>query len=245
MRSPSPLILAALSLASAVHAFTYSVGVGKSEVTGNPGIGFDPSRIVIIGHEDEQNEVVFEFLEGIHRVVQVSPDQPCASSGGFDSGVQRVQAGVLQQQGPSATFNIDNNTGNYYFADIAEDNSPCYLGAVFCINSDETSATDACHAVIARAQALGTQYGVSTTPAAPGASSSTSASSSGSASSASTSSSSSTSSMSAPSSTASRTSSGTAAPAQETGGNGGNGAAAIQVGMGAVALVGAAVAVLA
>lgn len=85
------------------------VGVGKNEVTGDPGIGFDPSRTVI-ADQSVSNTIQFSFLEGIHRVVQVSAQDPCAFAGGFDSGVLSVPNGTLQGQGPTATFNVQNNS---------------------------------------------------------------------------------------------------------------------------------------
>lgn len=242
MRTTTFLALGTLG-ASVASAFTYSVGVGKSEVTGRGGngeVGFDPSRIVI-SDQTTDNEIVFEFLGGVHRVVQVSPDQPCAYAGGFDSGIQRVPAGTQQRAGPSATYQVTNNSAVLYFADIGEDYTPCYLGAIFCVGSDETSPTTACHAVIDAAKALGAQYGVTTTSG--GASSSTSGTSS--APTSSESSASTTSAASSTSSGASRSSSGSLAAASATPSAGGsNGAGALKVAAGAVALVGGAAALL-
>lgn len=47
-----------------------------------------------------------------------------------------------------------------------------------CLNTDESSSTTSCHAVKAKAQALGTQYGVSTTPSLPSSATASAASSS-------------------------------------------------------------------
>ncbi|KAJ8293290.1 hypothetical protein OF846_003320 [Rhodotorula toruloides] len=171
------LAISALALAHTAAAYQYTVGVGKNEVTGDPGIGFDPSRTVI-ADSSASNTIQFSFLEGIHRVVQVSAQDPCAFAGGFDSGVLSVPNGTLQGQGPTATFNVQNNSDVLYFADIATDYSPCYLGAVFCLNTDESSSTTSCYAVKAKAQALGTQYGVSTTPSLPSSATASAASSS-------------------------------------------------------------------
>ncbi|KWU43244.1 hypothetical protein RHOSPDRAFT_19814, partial [Rhodotorula sp. JG-1b] len=106
------------------------VGVGKDQSTGQPGLGFDPSRTTI-ADVNTPNTVVFTFLEGIHRVVQTdgSLNGPCSASSGFDTGVQTVAAG---SNGPNFTFDVDNNTATYYFADIGASDaySPCYLGAV-------------------------------------------------------------------------------------------------------------------
>ncbi|BGP41092.1 hypothetical protein JCM10449v2_005061 [Rhodotorula kratochvilovae] len=109
MRSFALATATSLALASLATAATYSIGVGKSEVTGQPGIGFDPTRTVIT-NTGEDNHIVFQFLSGIHRVVQVSPSSPCAPAGDFDTGVVRVPAGVLQGSGPNATFNLDDNS---------------------------------------------------------------------------------------------------------------------------------------
>lgn len=200
-----------------------------------------PPRRIVISDQTTDNEIVFEFLGGVHRVVQVSPDQPCAYAAGFDSGIQRVPAGTQQRAGPSATYQVTNNSAVLYFADIGEDYTPCYLGAIFCVGSDETSPTTACHAVIDAAKALGAQYGVTTTSG--GASSSTSGTSS--APTSSESSASTTSAASSTSSGASRSSSGSLAAASATPSAGGsNGAGALKVAAGAVALVGGAAALL-
>ncbi|GAA5913296.1 hypothetical protein JCM8208_005200 [Rhodotorula glutinis] len=241
-----PTLVATLAAIPAALAFTYSVGVGKSEVTGEPAYaGFDPSRIVI-SDATTSNQIDFLFLGGTHRVVQVSPDQPCAYAGGFDSGVQRVAAGTLQGQGPSAVYDITNNTDVLYFADIGEDYSPCYLGAIFCVNSDETSDT-ACHSVIDAAKALGVQYGVTTAPStasstSAGASSASSASDSAATSASTTVASSSAASSGGASSSRSPSASGSAPAASQSGGS--NGAGALKVAAGAMALVGGAAALL-
>ncbi|GAA5988322.1 hypothetical protein JCM10908_002164 [Rhodotorula pacifica] len=188
-------LLAACALPAA-SAYQYTVGVGKDQSTGQPGLGFDPSRTTI-ADVNTGNTVVFTFLEGIHRVVQTdgSLNAPCSPSGGFDTGLQTVAKGT---NGPSFTFDISNNSATYYFADIATDWSPCYLGAIFCVNTDETSSTTSCHAVQAAAVSLGKQQGVTTTPGLSSSSTSaTAASSASSSASASTSSSSSSSSRSA------------------------------------------------
>ncbi|POY70997.1 hypothetical protein BMF94_5922 [Rhodotorula taiwanensis] len=154
------LLLATAAVPAA--AYQYTVGVGKDQSTGQPGLGFDPSRTQI-ADPNTSNTIVFSFLEGIHRVVQTDGNlnAPCSPAGEFDTGVQTVPAGST---GQSFTFTVDNNTQAYYFADIGEDYSPCYLGAVFCVNTDETSSTTSCHAVQAAAVSLGKQQGVSTTP---------------------------------------------------------------------------------
>ncbi|BGP25500.1 hypothetical protein JCM10295v2_004428 [Rhodotorula toruloides] len=103
------LAISALALAHTVHAYQYTVGVGKNQATGEPGIGFDPSRTVI-ADASTSNTIQFSFLSGIHRVVQVSAQDPCAFAGGFDSGVVTVPNGTLQGQGPTATYNVQNNS---------------------------------------------------------------------------------------------------------------------------------------
>ncbi|GAA5919376.1 hypothetical protein JCM6882_004542 [Rhodosporidiobolus microsporus] len=224
---PSTLALSALSIASTVHAFTYSIGVGKNEVDGQPGIGFDPSYTVIVPHSDG-NDLAFEFLAGVHRVVQTSGvDAPCSPSGGFDSGVVRVPQGTLQGQGPTQTFQIENDTAVMYFADIGEDFSACYLGAVFCINTDESSP-QACHAARSAALALGAQYGVTATPSNTISGSSTSAASSSS--SATNSANSTTSAPASTGSGASRTASANEAAASESAGAGNGAAGAVKAG---------------
>ncbi|GAA6043445.1 hypothetical protein JCM8097_002861 [Rhodosporidiobolus ruineniae] len=167
MRTTS-LTLSALTAATAVSAFQYSIGVGKSEVTGQPGVGFDPSYTVIVPHNDG-NTLAFEFLGGTHRVVQTAGGaSPCTPNGGYDTGLVTVANGTLQGSGPTQTFQITNDTEALYFADIGEDNSPCYLGAVFCINTNEASSTDSCHAAKSAALELGQQFGVTSTPVATG-----------------------------------------------------------------------------
>ncbi|GAA5936389.1 uncharacterized protein JCM15063_001873 [Sporobolomyces koalae] len=152
-------ITALTALASAAHGFVYTVGVGKDQTTGQPGVGFDPSRTVV-SDLNSSNEVQFRFLQGNHRVVQSDFDSPCSSNGGFDSGVQDVAAGTAEENGPVATFNIQNNTGIYYFSDIGDNASQCYLGAVFCLNTNEGDNDGACHTFQSAALALGAQYGV-------------------------------------------------------------------------------------
>ncbi|BGP54984.1 hypothetical protein JCM8202_005976 [Rhodotorula sphaerocarpa] len=206
------LVAAAVIAASGpAHAYQYTVGVGKDQSTGQPGIGFDPSRTQIVD-QNTVNTIVFTFLEGIHRVVQTdgSLNAPCSPAGQFDTGVQTVPAG---SNGPSFTFSVDNNTAEYYFADIGEDYSPCYLGAVFCVNTDESSSSTSCHAVQSAAISLGKQQGVSTTPGLSTASASSTAdsSSTGSSSMSMTMSSSSAPMSSAPSSSASRSATASAA----------------------------------
>ncbi|GAA6064719.1 hypothetical protein JCM10212_000833 [Sporobolomyces blumeae] len=157
------------------------VGVGKDQTTGQPGVGFDPSRTVVTDLTVD-NEVQFRFLQGSHRVVQSDFNSPCSPNGGFDSGAQDVAAGTSEENGPTATFTIPNNTGVYYFSDIGNNAAECYLGAVFCLNTDEGNNDGACHTFQSAALALGEQYGVTanttTSTAAPVSASSTAASSS-------------------------------------------------------------------
>ncbi|GAA5938856.1 hypothetical protein JCM1841_000410 [Sporobolomyces salmonicolor] len=156
-------LLAALAVASAVSATQYTIGVGKDETTGYGGYpGFDPSRTQISDPESA-NQIVFEFLGGVHRVVQSTFDSPCSFSvpGGFDSGLQTVANGTLEGNGPSATFTIANNSEVAYFSDIGDDNTPCWQGAVFCLNTDESSAKS-CAAFKTAALALGQDEDVAT-----------------------------------------------------------------------------------
>ncbi|GAA5832033.1 hypothetical protein JCM5353_000728 [Sporobolomyces roseus] len=180
MRSFTTTITALTVLATSAHAFVYTVGVGKDQTTGQPGVGFDPSRTVV-SDQTTDNELQFRFLQGNHRVVQSDFDSPCASNGGFDSGVEDVAAGTAEEAGPVATFNIANNSGVYYFSDIGNNAAECYLGAVFCLNTNEADNDSACHSFQSAALALGAQNGVTanTTSASSAASipSTTSASS--------------------------------------------------------------------
>lgn len=57
------LSLALLALVPLVSAFEYRVGVGKSELTGKNGLGFDPSSIRPVSGDT----IVFEFHAGTHR----------------------------------------------------------------------------------------------------------------------------------------------------------------------------------
>ncbi|GAA5914189.1 uncharacterized protein JCM6883_000769 [Sporobolomyces salmoneus] len=184
-------ITALSALASTAYGFVYTVGVGKDQTTGQPGVGFDPSRTVISDLTTD-NEVHFRFLQGNHRVVQSDFDSPCASNGGFDSGEENVATGTAEESGPVATFNIANNSGVYYFSDIGNNAAECYLGAVFCLNTNEADDATACHSFQAAALALGAQNGVtansttSTAASIPSTASSTSAASSSTSGSAST-----------------------------------------------------------
>ncbi|GAA5974932.1 hypothetical protein JCM5350_004509 [Sporobolomyces pararoseus] len=231
--------VAALTVfASAAHGFVYTVGVGKDQTTGQPGVGFDPSRTVVSDNTIE-NEVQFRFLQGEHRVVQSDFDSPCSSNGGFDSGVQTVATGTAEESGPVATFTIPNNTGVYYFSDIGSNANECYLGAVFCLNTNEADDSTACHSFQAAALALGAQYGVtanttSSTAASIPSTTSTSAASSSAPSSAST----------TGSSSASRSTGSAASPSQSAAGgtSGGSSQTVLSVGgifAGIVGVVGA------
>ncbi|GAA5885910.1 hypothetical protein JCM5296_000185 [Sporobolomyces johnsonii] len=152
------LFLAPLALATAVRASQYTIVVGKDEVTGQPGIGFDPSRTLISGVDlQAANTILFQFLEGTHQVVQSMFGTPCAASGNFASGVIN---GTIDGSGPSSTFTVTNNTEILYFSDLGDNNAPCWQGAVFCVNTNETIPTQSCAAFKAAALALGTQHGV-------------------------------------------------------------------------------------
>ncbi|GAA6015808.1 hypothetical protein JCM11491_007193 [Sporobolomyces phaffii] len=179
-------IAALAALASPALGFVYTVGVGKDQTTGQPGVGFDPSRTVV-SDLTTSNEVAFRFLQGNHRVVSSDFDSPCSSNGNFDSGEENVATGTAEENGPVATFNIGNNSGVYYFSDIGNNGAECYLGAVFCLNTNEADDSTACHSFQAAALALGAQNGVtanttSSTAASIPSTTATSASSTGSAS---------------------------------------------------------------
>ncbi|KAK4054317.1 hypothetical protein OIO90_003550 [Microbotryomycetes sp. JL221] len=145
--------VATLVASPLASAFTFTVGVGKDEVTGNVvGLGFDPSRIQI-PQTPTDDQVVFQMLGGTHQVAQVSFDNPCTP----------LQGGFLQPEPVTApngtdapgvqqfTFAVQDEQGVYYFSDIANGN--CQRGAIFCINTDETS-TESCSAFRSNALAL-------------------------------------------------------------------------------------------
>ncbi|GAA5829049.1 hypothetical protein JCM3766R1_003916 [Sporobolomyces carnicolor] len=226
------------ALASTAYGFVYTVGVGKDQTTGQPGVGFDPSRVasgltlrVVTAQLDStvvtdltiENEVQFRFLQGNHRVVQSDFDSPCASNGGFDSGEKQVASGTAEENGPVETFNIANNSGVYYFSDIGNGGNECYLGAVFCLNTNEADDATACHTFQANALALGAQNGVtansttSTAASIPSTASATSTTSSG----ASSATSGASTTTSGGSSTRSQSASGTTAAPSQSGGTSG------------------------
>jgi hypothetical protein len=65
---------------------------------------------VISAHADG-NDLSFEFLGGIHRVVETAGvGSPCSPNGGFDSGVVTVANGTLQGSGPSQSLALTNDT---------------------------------------------------------------------------------------------------------------------------------------
>ncbi|KAK4054098.1 hypothetical protein OIV83_001123 [Microbotryomycetes sp. JL201] len=213
MKLTTRLALGAAALVPLASAFTFTIGVGKDEVTGNVvGLGFDPSRIAIPA-TDTDDEIVFQMLGGTHQVAQVSFTYPCTP----------LQGGYLQPEPVTApngtdapgvqqfTFPVTENSGPLYFSDIANNN--CARGAVFCVNTDESSA-ESCAEF--KANALAQSPAVDTLPASvfPGSTSSDSGSASSS-----TAASASTSSASVSSSPASTSAANTAsgsAPTQST-----------------------------
>ncbi|KAM0745926.1 hypothetical protein T439DRAFT_360879 [Meredithblackwellia eburnea MCA 4105] len=144
-------------LPSLATAFSYEVGVGKDETTGYPGIGFDPSRSVPVNGDS----IVFTMLQGSHQVIEGTSSTPCAPGGGFDTGLQSVPNGTVEG-GPTFTFQVTDSSKPTFFYDAAGDN--CQKGAVFCLNTDETSTTESCHAYKAAALALASGSGTTTTP---------------------------------------------------------------------------------
>ncbi|KAF9017668.1 hypothetical protein BDZ89DRAFT_1074603 [Hymenopellis radicata] len=119
-----------ISLASAA---TYTVGVGKDEVTGHKGIGFDPSAIFPLAGDT----IVFEFRSGSHSVVATSFDKPCAPSNGFDSGVVTVADSVdVDASGLPTVSLMVNNTDSIWLSDRAS--GECNQGAVLAVNPTGT-----------------------------------------------------------------------------------------------------------
>ncbi|KAM0789623.1 hypothetical protein ACM66B_000428 [Microbotryomycetes sp. NB124-2] len=203
MKLATAVALGVATLVPVASAFTFTVGVGKDEVTGNVvGLGFDPSRIAIPA-TDTNDEIVFQMLGGTHQVAQVSFDQPCTPlEGGFlqpdpVTAPNGTDAPGVQQ----FTFPVENESDVLYFSDIANNN--CARGAIFCVNTDETSA-QSCSEF--RANALALSPAVDTMPASSASSTSSGSTSSAASSAVSTAASSS----SSPASSASRPNTATA-----------------------------------
>ncbi|GAA5861152.1 hypothetical protein JCM1840_003096 [Sporobolomyces johnsonii] len=151
------LLLASLAFAATARAAQYTIAVGMDEAIGAPGNGFDPSRTVIAGQNSTQtNTIVFTFQEGVHQVVQSEFSSPCAASG-WTSGVIN---GTDDGSGPTSTFQITNNSAVYYFSDLGDTGSPCWQGAVFCVNTNENDPQSSCAAFKTAALAVGAQHGV-------------------------------------------------------------------------------------
>ncbi|KAF8919414.1 hypothetical protein CPB85DRAFT_1248806 [Mucidula mucida] len=115
-------------------AATYTVGVGKDEVTGHKGEGFDPSAIFPLAG----NTIVFEFRSGSHSVIVTSFDKPCTPSNGFNSGVVTIvnvdASGLLTIQFGCPTEAAVNATKGRYSPLIPQERKPrlsskqtCYL----------------------------------------------------------------------------------------------------------------------
>ncbi|ORY89621.1 hypothetical protein BCR35DRAFT_155067 [Leucosporidium creatinivorum] len=124
--------LALLAAATSVQAFNYTVVVGKDQVTGLPGVGFDPSRTVTNQNGDL---VVFHMIQGQHHIVETSFAAPCSPIGTFDSGLETVANGTTGvTEGPAFVFPITNSSAVHYFADIAPtadgSGTQCQQGAV-------------------------------------------------------------------------------------------------------------------
>ncbi|KAF8918373.1 hypothetical protein CPB85DRAFT_80143 [Mucidula mucida] len=119
-----------ISLASAA---TYTVGVGKDEVTGHKGVGFDPSAIFPVAGDT----IVFEFRSGSHSVVESSFDKPCTPSSGFDSGIMTVADSVeVDADGLPSVSLMVNDTDPIWLYDRA--GGECYQGAVLAVNPTGT-----------------------------------------------------------------------------------------------------------
>ncbi|KAL8277840.1 hypothetical protein RQP46_009823 [Phenoliferia psychrophenolica] len=120
------LALAAAAGVAPALAYNYTVGVGMDETTGLAGIGFDPSRSVVGTNGDL---IVFRFLGGDHRVLLSDFGAPCSPNGAFDTGLQTVANGTLEDAGPTFIYTVTDITKPLYFYDGAGDN--CRQGAVF------------------------------------------------------------------------------------------------------------------
>ncbi|GAA5873117.1 hypothetical protein JCM16303_006945 [Sporobolomyces ruberrimus] len=152
-------LTALLTLASLARGFVYTVHVGKDSSTGQIGTGFEPSRIVtnagILG-----DRVRFTFLEGIHRVVESDFSRPCRPNG-WVSSVYNVPAGTAEEDAPFADYSLDDKIKPRYFSDITEHGEvSCHLGAVFCINTDESNNSTSCQAFQDAARARGVENGI-------------------------------------------------------------------------------------
>ncbi|KAK4054089.1 hypothetical protein OIV83_001114 [Microbotryomycetes sp. JL201] len=161
--------LAGLVAAQTAAAFNYTIGVGRDPVVGpNLGVGFNPSRTVTRGQNDN---LVFVFLAG-KSSLPTSLENPCTPSSEFDSGLRTIPANVtaFNQSPYQISFTVANQSTVAYFADIGptSDNSgtQCQQGAVFCVNTNEGGSTS-CAQMLQNALALGAQAGVTTSSRPP------------------------------------------------------------------------------
>ncbi|KAM0789635.1 hypothetical protein ACM66B_000439 [Microbotryomycetes sp. NB124-2] len=159
-----------LVAAQTVAAFNYTIGVGRDPVVGpNLGVGFNPSRVVTGARNDN---LIFVFLAGSHRVVQTSLENPCTPSSDFDSGLRTISPNVtaFNQSPYQISYTVANQSTIAYFADIGPtaDNSgtQCQQGAVFCVNTNEGSS-NSCAQMLQNALQLGAQSGVTTSSRPP------------------------------------------------------------------------------
>ncbi|KAI5481135.1 hypothetical protein MNV49_005570 [Pseudohyphozyma bogoriensis] len=156
MPSLATLLVSTLFVANSVLGFNYTIGVGKDEVTGLPGVGFDPSRTVVAETGDL---VIFSFLQGEHQVYQTIFSAPCSPGGEFTTPLLNVSNGTVSG-GPSFSYEVTSLSTPLYFYDAAGVN--CQQGAVFCVNTNENLANQSCSAFKAAALAIGASEGVTT-----------------------------------------------------------------------------------
>ncbi|KAM0753479.1 hypothetical protein T439DRAFT_353280 [Meredithblackwellia eburnea MCA 4105] len=120
------------------------------------GVGFAPSRTQV---QQNGDTIVFTMWQGEHRVLQGTPSAPCAPAGDFDTQVQTVPNGTTTG-GPTFTFTVTNISQPLYFYDGT--GVQCLQGAVFCVNTDESSNTASCAAYKNAALSQGRDQGVTT-----------------------------------------------------------------------------------
>jgi len=156
------IALSILTASQLTHAFTYTIGVGISEQTGQPGIGFDPSST-----DPSVNDLLsFEIHQGQHQVIQSTFTDPCTPlAGGFDTGLQSVAVGVTDNL-PTFQTTV-NSTEPLWFFDAF--GTICEQGGVFSVNPN---STETAAAFMANALALGGNTGNISTPDASSSSTS-------------------------------------------------------------------------
>ncbi|KIL64606.1 hypothetical protein M378DRAFT_126435 [Amanita muscaria Koide BX008] len=152
-----------------ISAFTFIVYVGKNEVTGQKGLGFDPSDInPVVG-----DIVSFTFASGTHSVVQSTFDHPCTPiNGGYNSGSHTVDANIPLNDTtlPVGQLYINDTIPQWFFDQAS---GQCQQGAVMAVNPTVTQNVTAFKANAAQ----DTTPATSSTSSASGTSTSTASSS--------------------------------------------------------------------